>query len=75
MGKYKLGQRVRIVHANNIHSRFGIVHEQWDDLPCYFIKVGCKEDYGRNLLKIYGNDVEHCILLGEASLEPFEKEA
>ena len=68
--KFKVGQRVRIKRARNIHSHFGIIHEAWDDMPCYFVKVGCKEDYGRNLLKIYGNDVEHCILLGELCLDP-----
>ena len=66
MKKFEAGQRVKI-NAKGIKSRFGIVLEQFDDSPAYFIKVGCADDR-KHIWNIYC-DTPCAVLLGENYLE------
>ena len=66
MKKFEAGQRVRI-NAKGIKSKFGIIVEQFDDSPAYFLKVPCAEDR-RHIWDIYCG-TPCAVLLGVDYLE------
>lgn len=60
--KFSVNQKVRI-NAKGVNAHYGIIKEQYFDLPCYFVKVGCKEDRVQNWI-VNDQPSTSCILLG-----------
>ena len=72
MKHLKPGQRVKIIGAKNIYSKFGIIDEELF-FGAYFVKVGVKHDRERSLLCTYADGYDHRpILLGEEYLQPID---
>ena len=70
MKQFTINQRVRIVGAQNIMSRFGIIKEEV--FPgAYLLKVACKHDRDRSLMFVYASEIDgsRLVLLGESYLQ------
>lgn len=59
---FTVNQRVKI-SAKGINAHYGTIKEQFDNLPCYFVKVGCKEDRVQNWI-VNDQPSTSCILIG-----------